>query len=53
MCRALGSPGKDGFDGSQIAGAWAAGEFDKIAEYCRDDVDRVKAIHSRFMEIGW
>lgn len=53
MCRALGIPGKDGFDGSQVAAAWAAGEHDKIAEYCADDVSRVRDIHQRFIAIDW
>lgn len=49
LCDILGIPGKDGFDGSQVAAAWAAGEHDRIAEYCRDDVFRVRAIHHRFL----
>ena len=52
LCRALGIPGKDGFDGSQVAAAWAAGEFDRISEYCADDVAKVKAVHKRMIEIG-
>lgn len=53
LCFALGIPGKDGFDGSQVAAAWAAGEHDKIREYCIADVERVRAIHRRFEEVGW
>ena len=49
LCDILGIPGKDGFDGSQVAAAWHAGEHDRIAEYCRDDVMRVRAIHHRFV----
>lgn len=52
LCRALGIPGKDGFDGSQVAAAWAAGEFDRISEYCADDVAKVRAVHRRMIEIG-
>lgn len=50
LCSILGIPGKDGFDGSQVAEAWANGEHDKIAEYCRDDVWRVREIHKRFLQ---
>lgn len=53
LCAILGIEGKDGFDGSQVAGAWTAGEHDKIAEYCRDDVYRTREIHKRFLAAGW
>jgi len=47
LCKALGIPGKDGFDGSMVYDAWANGEHDKIREYCADDVNKVVAIHKR------
>jgi len=53
LCDILGIEGKDGFDGSQVAGAWAEGEHDKIAEYCRDDVWRTREIHKRFLAAGY
>lgn len=53
LCNILGIEGKDGFDGSQVAGAWAAGEHDKISEYCRDDVYRTREIHKRFILAGF
>jgi len=53
LCKILGVPGKDGFDGSKVAAAWAAGEHQKIAEYCVDDVARTRAIHQRFLAAGW
>jgi len=53
LCKALGIPGKDGFDGSMVADAWLAGEHDKIAEYCRDDVERVRQIHKRFLAVEY
>jgi len=53
LCKALGIPGKDGFDGSMVADAWLAGEHDTIAEYCRDDVERVRQIHNRFVSVGY
>ena len=53
LCDILGIEGKDGFDGSMVAEAWAKGEHDKIAEYCRDDVYRTREIHKRFLQAGW
>lgn len=53
LCAILGIQGKDGFDGSMVAEAWANGDHDKIAEYCKDDVWRTREIHKRFMEAGW
>lgn len=47
VCRALGVKGKDGFDGSMVWGAFQAGEYEKIAEYCRDDVRRVRDIYNK------
>jgi DNA polymerase elongation subunit (family B) len=52
-CRALGIPGKDGFDGSQVAEAWANGEHERIMEYAADDVRRTRAVHERFLAVGW
>lgn len=53
LCNVLGIEGKDGFDGSKVAGAWAAGEHDTISEYCRDDVYRTREIHKRFIMAGF
>lgn len=53
LCRALGIPGKDGFDGSMVADAWAAGEYERVRNYCLSDVRRVTQVHSRFMAAGW
>lgn len=47
LCKALGIPGKDDFDGSMVADAWAAGEFDKVAAYCRSDIEKVRLIHKK------
>jgi hypothetical protein len=49
LCKALGIPGKDDFDGSMVADAWAAGEFDKVAAYCRSDIEKVRRIHRKMM----
>lgn len=53
LCKLMGVRGKDGFDGSMVADAWARGEHDTIAEYCRDDVYRTREIHKRFLRVGW
>lgn len=53
LCSILGINGKEGFDGSMVADAWARGDHDTIAEYCKDDVWRTREIHKRFMQVGW
>lgn len=53
ICHALGIPGKDGMTGADVWPAWQRGEYDKIAEYCRDDVERTRAVHKRFLDVGW
>lgn len=47
LCKALGVAGKDGVDGSMVAGMWRRGEYEAIASYCRDDVERVRIVHRR------
>ncbi len=47
LCEALGMEGKGEIDGSMVAALWAKGEHQKIAEYCKADVERVRAIHRR------
>ena len=47
VCRALGLSGKDGFDGSMVYDAWKNKEFERISEYCKDDVSKVREIHKR------
>jgi len=53
LCEALGLPGKGDFDGSMVAEAWANGEYAKIARYCLQDVETVRAIHRRFEAVGY
>jgi len=54
LAEALGIDGnKSDFDGSQVADAWARGEHGKISEYCRNDVETVRAIHRRFVAVGY
>lgn len=53
LCEALGLECKGDFDGSMVAQAWAAGEHQKIADYCKRDVETVRAIHRRFQAVGY
>jgi 3'-5' exonuclease len=53
LCGILGIVGKEDFDGSQVADAWANGEHERIAFYCNDDVERTRAIHQRFLAAGF
>lgn len=53
LAGALGILGKNGFDGSMVAEAWANGEYAKIAAYCLTDVETVRAIHRRFEAVGY
>lgn len=53
LCDALSLPGKGGFDGPMVADAWANGEHDRIAEYCKSDVEKTREIWRRFEAAGW
>ena len=53
LCKVLGIGGKEGFDGSMVAEAWANGQHEIIADYCKDDVQRTREIHKKFLEAGW
>lgn len=53
LADALGLAGKGDFDGSMVADAWANGEHDRIADYCKRDVETVRAIHRRFVAVGY
>jgi len=53
LATALGLEGKGDFDGSMVAEAWANGEHEKIAAYCRDDVEAVRQIHKKFQSVGY
>jgi len=45
LAKALGFEGKKGMTGADVYPAWQAGEFERIAEYCQDDVETVRKIH--------
>lgn len=48
LCRALDLPGKgDGPTGADIWPMAQAERYDEIAAYCRQDVERVRAVHKR------
>lgn len=47
LCMALGLPGKDGITGADVWPMARAGKFKEIADYCRSDVERTRAIHKR------
>jgi len=50
LCKALKiKSSKDGFDGSMVWDAFKAGEFDKIADYCKADVEAVRQCHTRMV----
>tara|TARA_Y100001933_G_scaffold90783_2_gene91776 strand:- start:4243 stop:4905 length:663 start_codon:yes stop_codon:yes gene_type:complete len=53
LCKALGLQCKGDFDGSMVAKAWADGEHQKIADYCKRDVETVREIHKRFEAVGY
>jgi hypothetical protein len=46
LCRALGVPGKGDFDGSMVAETWPV-DPQKVIDYCKADVERVRAIYRR------
>jgi hypothetical protein len=45
----LGLPGKLGMDGSQVAGAYAAGKLAEIRAYCETDVLNTWLVYLRFL----
>jgi len=53
LCDILGIEGKTGMDGSQVAAEWAAGNCEKVAAYCADDVERTRKIHQYFLKAGY
>ena len=53
LCRALGLEGKGDFDGSMVAEAWANGEHQRIADYCKADVQATREIWRKFQAAGW
>lgn len=49
LCLALGIDGKGDFSGKDVYDAYLRGEIDRIAEYCKGDVERTREIHKRLI----
>lgn len=47
ICRLMGIPGKGDFGGADVWPAVERGEYQRVADYCRDDVSRTRAMHKR------
>lgn len=47
LCKLLGIPGKDGMTGADVWPAVQEGRIGEVAEYCRADVERVRAVYRR------
>lgn len=47
LCKLLGIPGKGDFGGADVWPAIQRGEFDRVAEYCKGDVERTRAMFKR------
>jgi predicted PolB exonuclease-like 3'-5' exonuclease len=47
ICRLLGIPGKQGMTGADVWPAVQAGRIQDVADYCRGDVERTRAMHRR------
>lgn len=47
LCRIFGIPGKGDMDGSKVWPMVQAGRIEHVADYCRGDVDRTRALHKR------
>ncbi len=53
LCFAMGIPGKGDMNGGKVYEAWLQGEYEKISDYCADDVRRVRSVHKKFLQAGW
>lgn len=49
VCRLLGIPGKGDMDGSKVWPYVQAGRMSEVADYCKADVERTRAMHRRMM----
>lgn len=47
LCRALGIPGKGDMDGSKVWDAVKDGRISEVADYCADDVRKVRSVYHR------
>jgi predicted PolB exonuclease-like 3'-5' exonuclease len=51
MARLCGFPGKLGMDGSQVYGAYLAGQLEDIRRYCETDVMNTYLLYCRFQQM--
>lgn len=49
LCKALGIDpmGDDELPGSEVAAAWARGEYDRVSTHCENDVMRVRQVYQK------
>jgi hypothetical protein len=47
ICKAFGIEGKGDMDGSKVYDEYLAGNYQKIIDYCKDDVERVRKIYKQ------
>jgi hypothetical protein len=49
LCKALGIDpmGDDELPGSEVAAAWARGEYDRVSTHCENDVMRVRQVFQK------
>jgi 3'-5' exonuclease len=52
LCKALGIPGKGDVTGADVWPMWQAGKRLEVADYCVADVERVRAVHRKFIAAG-
>ena len=52
ICRALKVKGKGGMTGADVWPEYHKGNYDKIAEYCRDDVRALRDIYRRMTKVS-
>ena len=51
VAKLCGFPGKLGFDGSEVWGAWQAGGIERIRNYCETDVANTYLVYLRFQRL--
>ena len=49
VAKFLGIPVFDGVDGSKVGQLWRSGEKQKVVEYCKHDVETLRAIHKKLI----
>lgn len=49
LCKMLGVEGKEDVTGADVAQMWADRRHEEIAQYCMDDVRRVRSVHQKML----